>query len=122
MQTKLLRNWCGSLAVTWMVGVYFFLRYSTAADGLFRLILLWLWLSVGFLLAVLGLRCRSFAGRVSALLALGLFLFFTWDLLCPRVRAVRASFRPNNVTSADGGIPLQAVVVAQWPAAAEFLR
>jgi hypothetical protein len=29
---------------------------------------------------------------------------------------------PNQITPADGGWPLLFVYVAQWPAAAEFLR
>jgi hypothetical protein len=121
MQIKLLRNWSGLFSIMWLAGVYFVLRFSAVPEGLFRLILIWLWLSLGLLLGVLGLRCGSFAGRASALVAIGLFLFFAWSLLCPRVQSVRV-LQPKQVASVAAGMPFLPHAGRHRPATSEPRR
>jgi hypothetical protein len=88
MTTKLLNSWAGLASIAWMVGVYEFLLHAPSGfrfepSWFFMIAILVSWLGVGLLLAVAGLRRGHFAGRVCAIFALLVFLYFAWHLVSP---------------------------------------
>jgi hypothetical protein len=90
---KALNSWTGFASIIWLLGGYevlfFFLgqRGHPFNPGWLFLLTILVWLGVGLLFAIDGLRSRSLAGRISAFVALGIFLFFVWALFFPHSQA-----------------------------------
>jgi len=104
MTTKALQSWAGVSSILWMIGGYAFIRHVILPYNLqfepfwfYALVVLCGWLGVGLFLAVSGLRRGSFAGRIFAFIALGIFIFFVWVMLCPTItRAHQRGMLPNK--------------------------
>ncbi|HEY5040600.1 MAG TPA: hypothetical protein VIK53_01195 [Verrucomicrobiae bacterium] len=93
MKPTVLRSWAGLIAIAWMVGIFERLDYPphmTFFNVLFgienssQLSLfadLFVWLGVGLIFAIAGLRCGKSAGQVCATIAICIFIYFAWHLL-----------------------------------------
>ena len=85
MQTKAVDNWAGLMGIAWMTGIFALIHFLIVPQH-FIVGPFWLWivgllalqLLPGFLLAVVGFRCGNRLGRISAIAAAGLFLWFLW--------------------------------------------
>src|ERR1700690_135923 len=103
MNTKALQSWAGVSSILWMVGGYAFIRCVILPHHLqfeplwlYALVVFYAWLGVGLILAVAGLRRGKLLGRIFALLAIGIFIFFAWIMLSPvferaHVRAMQSN-------------------------------
>jgi hypothetical protein len=92
MHAKTLRNWSGLIAISWMMIAFVVIHYVIVPQqvviGPF-----WPWIFAvlaaqlipGLLLAIAGLRCGNLCGRISAILAIGLFSWFVWYGALPAV-------------------------------------
>jgi hypothetical protein len=90
MKTETIKNWSGLVAIAWMMSVFILIHYVIVPRhiviGSF-----WPWIFAtlavllipGLILAIIGLRCESRVGRISAMLATGLFLWFVWYAAVP---------------------------------------
>ena len=95
MKPTVLRSWAGLISIAWMVGIFEHLDdppYMTFFNVLFgienssqiSLIAdLFVWLGVGLIFAIAGLRCGKSAGQVCAIIAICIFIYFAWHLLHP---------------------------------------
>ena len=105
MNTTLLKNWAGLVSIVWMVGAFVLLNHAPenfilfkfdATSWLTQFSYLGIWLGIGLILAVTGLRCRALAGRVCAVIAICIFVYFAWDLLYPSQVPGMKVMRPNK--------------------------
>lgn len=90
MQSTALKNWSGLLAIVSMLSAFVVIHYIIVPHhiviGPF-----WPWIFAtlavqlipGLVFAIAGLRCKSQAGRVFAIAAAGLFLWFVWHAAYP---------------------------------------
>jgi len=92
MLPKIMTTWAGLLSILWMLSGFVLIhdvvvprRIVIGPFWLWTFVLLAIQLVPGLFLAIAGLKCPSRAGRVSALLAGGLFLWFVWYGLIPAV-------------------------------------
>lgn len=92
MQAKTITNWGGVLSILWMLGGFLLIhdvvvprRIVVGPFWLWTFVLLGIQLVPGLFLAIAGWRCPKRAGRVSAMLAACLFLWFVWYGLVPAV-------------------------------------
>ncbi len=92
MQTKALRNWAGLFSIIWMMTWFVLIHYvMVPRHMIFDPVWLWIFgllsaqLIPGLLLAIAGLRCGDRVGRVCAISAIGLFLWFVWYGVVPTV-------------------------------------
>ena len=87
-----LRNWSGLIAITWMIGIYEFLSHAPEIFflNLFNLnFVSWLgqfaylgiWLGIGLIFAIVGLRSKNLAAQICAIIAICVFILFAWSLL-----------------------------------------
>ena len=90
MQTKTITSWAGLLSIVWMLCGFLLIhevvvprRIVVGPIWLWTFVLLGIQLLPGLFLAIAGLRGPSRAGRVSAILATGLFLWFVWYGVLP---------------------------------------
>lgn len=99
MQTKAINNWTGFLSIIWMLAAFGLIHYIVVP----RQIIIgpfWLWvfgllavqLVPGLILAVAGLRHGNRSGRISAILAMGLSLWFVWYGLFPALAVLWALY------------------------------
>ena len=86
MSTKALNNWSGLISIVWMLGGYAVLYLIVAPHDwhfsplwLHMLVVVACWLGVGLWFVIIGLRYGSLAGRLAAMLGLGVFLFLAWS-------------------------------------------
>ena len=102
MSTKLLNSWAGLASIVWMAGAYELLLRAPSGFGfepswLFILTIFVSWLGIGLLLAVAGLRRGNLAGRVCAIIALLVFLYFAWQVTNPFfIRLHERAMWPNK--------------------------
>jgi hypothetical protein len=95
MNNRGLRSWAGLLSIFWILGGYALLRSDVSIGHLAFLLPTWLfllgslflWLGVGLMLAIAGLRGGNVTGRVCGFIGLAVFLYFTWLMLAPRLSA-----------------------------------
>jgi hypothetical protein len=112
MQNRVVSAWAGSISITWMLVGYVLLRFVVGPHQLnfgpwwlFALTVFLTWLGVGFVFALAGIMSSSLPGRISAVLALGLFVFFCWLMFSPMFRSARTrAFGPNPAASGNGAV------------------
>ena len=97
MKTEAIKNWSGSVAIAWMMSAFVLIHYVIVPH---QIVIgpFWVWIfatlaiqlipGLGF--AIAGLRCRNLVGRVSAILAAVLFLWFVWYGLFPVLATIWA--------------------------------
>ena len=85
MKTEAIQNWSGSVAIAWMMGAFVLIHYVIVPHqivvGPF-----WAWIFAtlaiqlvpGLALTIAGFRCVNRVGRVTAIVAGVLFLWFVW--------------------------------------------
>jgi len=85
MKTKAINNWSGLIAIAWMMSAFVLIHYVIVPRHIvigpfwpFIFATLIFQLVPGLFFAIVGLRCGNQAGRVSAILGIGLFLWFVW--------------------------------------------
>jgi hypothetical protein len=92
MKPTLLRSWSGLISIAWMTGIYELLNHAGAGFILFQFdfsafstqfTYLGIWLGVGLLFAIAGLRCGKSAGQVCAIVAIIVFIYYAWHLFYP---------------------------------------
>jgi hypothetical protein len=92
MSTQLLSKWAGLISIVWMAGVHEFLNRAPEGFFLFKFDpsswvtqvgFLGVWLGLGLLLALRGLRCTQSSGQVLAIIATGVFVYYAWGELVP---------------------------------------
>ncbi len=92
MKPTRLRCWAGLISIAWMVGIYELLNHASENFILFRFdfaafstqfTYLGIWLGVGLLFAIAGLRCGRSAGQVCAIAAIIVFIYYAWHLFYP---------------------------------------
>jgi hypothetical protein len=91
MQTKAMSNWAGLFSIIWMLGVFVLILFFFVPLLVYlmshQIVIgpLWLWiygslivvqLVPGLVLAIAGLKRGNLAGRICAILSVGLFLWF----------------------------------------------
>jgi hypothetical protein len=104
MNTKLLNNWAGLISILWMVGGFALIAGVLSPHDihfepswLYGVVLFLVWLGVGLLFAIAGLRRGNLAGRICAVIAVVVFVFFVWQMVVPAFsRAHQRGERPNN--------------------------
>jgi hypothetical protein len=92
MKTKAISNWWGLIAIAWMMSAFVFIHYVTVPH---QIVIgpFWAWIFAellvqlipGLVFVIVGLRCESRVGRVTAILAGVLFLWFVWYGAVPAV-------------------------------------
>jgi hypothetical protein len=97
MKTEAIKNWSGSVAIAWMMSIYVLIHYVIVPH---QIIIgpFWVWIFTtlaiqlvpGLAFAIAGMRCGNRVGRVSAVLAAVLFLWFVWYGLVPVLLTIRA--------------------------------
>ena len=89
---KQIKNWAGLISIAWMVGVYWFLNHAPEDFILFRFdfaswvtqfTYLGIWLGIGLLFAITGLRCGKSAGQLCGIAAVIVFIYYVWHLFYP---------------------------------------
>jgi hypothetical protein len=87
-----------------MLGVYQFLEHAPEGFILFQFdfsafstqfTYLGIWLGIGLIFAIAGLRSGNSAGQICALVAIGVFIYFAWYLLYPSEVPSMSAARPN---------------------------
>jgi hypothetical protein len=105
MKPTRLRSWSGLIAIAWMVGGYEFLEHAPEGFILFKFdfsafstqfTYLGIWLGIGLIFAIAGLRSGNSAGQICALVAIGVFIYYAWDLLYPSAVPSMSATRPNQ--------------------------
>ena len=92
MNTKAMNSWSGLVAIAWMMGVFVFIHYFIVP----RHIIIgsfWPWIFTtlavllipGLAFAIAGFWSANRIGRVLAILATGLFLWFVWYAAVPAI-------------------------------------
>jgi hypothetical protein len=94
MTLKSLNNWSGLIAVAWLLGIRWFFSLDPRVisyripDSLLLLAVMVIWLGVGLLFAVSGLRRGNDFSRICSVFALFVFIDFALGILNPvRARA-----------------------------------
>ena len=94
MSIALLKRWAGLVSIVWLVGIFEIFGYPpfvffNALFGVERspqlslVVDLVIWLGVGLLFAIFGLRCWKSAGQLCSIAAICIFIYFAWRLLHP---------------------------------------
>jgi hypothetical protein len=90
MNTKPLNNWAGLISIVWLLGGFALIAYVLAPRDtqfeplwLLLVLILGVWLGVGLLLAIAGLKRGNWLGRILAAIAICLFIYFAWLLVRP---------------------------------------
>src|ERR1017187_2391409 len=94
MSIKPLKSWSGLFSIFWLVGIFEIFGYPPFVflDALFGVeksqqlslvVDLLIWLGVGLLFAIVGLRCWKSAGQLCSIAAICIFIYFAWRLLHP---------------------------------------
>jgi hypothetical protein len=92
MKPTPLRIWSGLISIAWIVGLYVFLDRDPASLVYFRsnfstfstqFTYLGIWLGIGLVFAIAGLRSGKSAGQICSMIAIGVFIYFSWHLFHP---------------------------------------
>jgi hypothetical protein len=82
MNNKLFDNWAGLVSIIWLIGGFLFISCVLSPHNihfeplwLYGLVLFLVWLGVGLLFAIAGLRRGNSPGRICAVAAIGVFIF-----------------------------------------------
>ena len=92
MKPTRLRCFAGLISIAWMVGIHALVNNASENFILFRFdysafstqfTYLGMWLGVGLLFSIAGLRCGKSAGQVCAIVAVAVFIYYAWRLYYP---------------------------------------
>jgi hypothetical protein len=114
MNTKRWSNWAGLISILWMVGGFVLLaslgphldHYELAL--LYRVELALAWLVGGLVFAIAGLMEGNRVGRVSAGIAILVFIFFVWLSIVPAFK--RSHQRAERFNARLGPAPVRSSI------------